>query len=399
MEEAEPPGEEAIEEVPGTPAFRPPEGLLPLVELTRFRYAPSDRPRARLVHETLVIITASGAVEARDPSNGEFRWKLGFPDLNFFEPVSMGDDLLLASGSGKILLVDEAAGTILKDVDLSFELALAPLPGEEPGRFFLATTDAVVLYDWSAGPVFRAPIDEKPLALATRGTLLVVSGAERTLTALDARNGASVWRFIGRGGFHAAAVFRNDGKRLFIGDDAGDFYSLSTDKGEIDFRWSTGAAIRSSALVEGNRVYVASLGNNLYAYDADGGSEQWRARLPGRPATTPIRVNQRLLVTTLDGTLVEVETGLGHLGKSHALPGELLVPLSARIEPAPMTEQTFADTEPAEAETPYGETTPRWFERSRIAAVIRTGEVLLLRHQSETPPVPTPSTEDSTVPH
>ncbi|HXV59295.1 MAG TPA: PQQ-binding-like beta-propeller repeat protein, partial [Vicinamibacteria bacterium] len=276
--------------------------------------------------------------------------------------------------------------------------ALAPLPGEVPGRFFLATTDAIVSYDWSAGPVFRAPLEEKPLALATKGALLVVSGAERTLIALDARNGSAVWRFIGRGGFHAAAVFRDDSKRLFIGDDAGEFYSLSTDKGEIDFRWSTGAAIRSSALVEGNRVYVASFGNNLYAYDSGGGSEQWRARLPGRPASTPIRVNQRLLVTTLDGTLVEVETGRGHLGKSHVLPGELLMPASAWIEAPPMTGQPFVGTEPKEAETPDGETTPRWFERSRIAAVIRTGDVILLRHQSESPPMPTPSTEDSTVP-
>ena len=77
---------------------------------------------------------------------------------------------------------------------------------------------------------------------------------------------------------------------------------------------STGASIRSAVLLEDKRIYVATFANSLYAFHSGNGTELWRANLPGRPATGPKRVRNRLLVPTLDG---EFSITLELAGQTH----------------------------------------------------------------------------------
>ncbi len=144
--------------------------------------------------------------------------------------------------------MDAGTGEIRRETSLPFELALAPLVA--PPFIYLGTAQGeVVAIDMETGAErFRAPLGERPLALAATGNTLFASGSERTLTALEAGNGGEVWHFRGRSGFHAPAVFASD--RLYIGNDAGEFYCLSLEDGDVRFRWPTGASIRFAALVE-----------------------------------------------------------------------------------------------------------------------------------------------------
>jgi outer membrane protein assembly factor BamB len=368
-------------------------------------------------------------VEAYDPGTGAFSWRLGLPGTTLFAPVALRSEpleILLSSPSGLLLVVSGDKGEILSEATLPFELALAPLPAGD--TLYVGTPEGVVgALDFETKTErFRLQTPEKPSAFAVRGGLLVVSGAERTLTALDATTGDVRWTFRGRAGF-SPAVFREPGDRLYVGDDAGEFYCLGAEKGNVRFRWSTGASIRAPALVVGNRVYVASFGNNLYAYDSGGGSEQWRTSLPGRPATGPVLVNRRLLVATLDGAFVEIALDRGQIGKTYSAPGELATTpaiwiASGSILPEPgetpvaapnesLTDEPRSappvevpETRPGEVkETSRGEsdeiagapTVIPPYERHRIALTLRAGPVLLLGHQKPAPVEPEPATEES----
>jgi outer membrane protein assembly factor BamB len=397
-----PEGEDPLEPVETAPKLVVPDGILPVGEIGRIEHGPSDRTRLLLQERRLVLVTRGGSVEARDTSSGEFSWKLGLPGEVLFPPVALRSEpfeILLSSPSGKLLIVDGESGNIRREIALGFELALAPHPSAD--RIFLGTpSGAIVSMDLATGiERFRTETGEPPSAVAISGRLLVVSGAERTLTALSVDTGELRWSFHARAGFFAPAVFRAEGDRLYVGDDAGEFYCLSSDKGNVQYRWSTGAAIRHAALVVGKRVYVTSFGNVLYAFDAGGGAERWRANLPGRPASGAVLVGKALVVATLDGTLVEVNPERGQLGKSYSAPGELsgppsfwvaaeepLLPEEAAPEPTPLSQ----DDPLAPAEAP-AQGPPLWYERHRIAIALRSGEVLLLGHQApalEAPELP-----------
>jgi len=468
-EEAEPlePEDAALETSEGDALSLPPppekpDGVLPLKELTRLDFAPRDRPKPLLYGPRLVIVSESGFVEGHNADTGEFAWKLGLPGEQLFNPVVfdstplLPDEMpeftvVLSSPTGHVAILDGPTGEIRREAWLPFELALPPVKG--PGdTIFLATPSGdIVSYDvLSERVVFQTATGETPLALVSNESTLVVSGASRTLTAIDLPDGALRWTLTGRAGFHAEAAFDETGERIYIGDDTGELYSVEASSGKIKFRWSTGAAIRSRVLVEPDRIFVATFANWLFAFRPGNGHELWRSNLPGRPATDPRRIGARLLLATFDGMLVEINPNRGQLAKSYQAPGEIVhapafflaepseeellmagpaladdldddEDLEADLDPdifGPAEMLTFVDAD-APSEDPdaaddldeaedgddaaaaaeeilAAPREPLWFERSRVAVALRNGQVLLLQHAVALPTVPTTELDGET---
>ena len=439
--------------VEAPPPPKSPDGLLPVMEIARLEYAPTDRPRPLLHGQVLLVVGASGFVEAHDAETGTFAWKLGLPGELLFDPVVFepanaeeGPEasfaILLSEASGHLIVIDGRTGNIQRETRLPFELALPPVRGPEQILFLATPSGDILAYDLERREVvFQTATGETPLALTSNDSLLIVSGGGQKLTAIDLPSGNLRWSFVGRAAFHAPAAFGIDGERIYVGDNTGEFFALEASSGKVKFRWSTGAAIRSPALVAEKRVYVATFANSIYAYHATNGDEQWRSNLPGRPATPPFRVNERLLVATLDGMLVELDPGSGAITQRYTAPGEVVYAPSFHLakpspeelaaelaaqegvdpdeeedgddalvqdanDPLAPPESNFFDRlgmTPDEPEIVFDEDAaagespedallgnadvpvprePMWFERSRIALALRTGEVLLLMHQA-----------------
>jgi hypothetical protein len=419
--------DEELEEV-ALPLPPPPDGLLPVVEVARFEHSPRERPHLLLLRDLLIVVTRSGLAHGIDLTTGELQWKLGLPGEELFPSVILPPQedlsLLLSTPSGRLFLIDGRTGRIQSEKQLPFPLAGAPFVSD--ASILYAGTPEGVIHGFdleSDTEIFATAIGEPPSAFASSGNLLAVSGAGQTLTGLDPVTGVVKWTHVGRGPFRAPATFGDDQTRLYIGSDTGEFYCLDAITGKVKFKWATGASIRSPALVEGDRVYVSSYANAVYAYGARNGHEQWRAHLPGRPASGPFRLYQRLMVATRDGMLIEIEPTRGHLGKSHIVSGEIPNSPVFHIVPAPPiaaileepesfpTEALLADTKltdegsekpesfPAEALLADTKLTdegseepeePKWYELSRIAIALRSGEVLLFRHLL--PELPKPET-------
>lgn len=358
--------ETAAEQQAETAPPPPPPGLLPLKEVAEIDTV--GYPGAPLlVHEgLLIVVSREGVVEAYNVQTGAFCWKLGFPGRELLSPRPVPEGLLLSLRRGAVIQVEVLTGKILKETPTPIPLAIAPLPGGTV--YHLASFEGeIVAYDpLSGNTLWRASSGEPPAALARGDGLVVVSGARGSLTAMEAGSGEIRWRLRGRGAFAAPAVFDAKGEKLYVGDEAGTFYCVSTKNGKIDYRWETGAAIASPALIEADVVYVVSYANTLFAYRAGSGNELWRVNLPGRPASGPVRVGLRLVVATLDGQIVEVNPfERGRLGSQ---------PYQApsNIRPAP----AFAP--------PYA------------ALTLYTGGVLLL--ETGSPPVPAKEQEPTPPP-
>jgi outer membrane protein assembly factor BamB len=359
--------EDVAEEGPETKSGRPappPAGILPVGEVARLGFSPSHRPLVFLHGNRLLVATTSGEVVGHDAASGEFRWKLGLPGETLFAPVALRPDpaeVLLSSASGRLFVVDPETGEIRREVALPFPLALPPLA--RPPRLYLGTPGGdLVSIDLETGSEsFRFAAGEPPAALAFSDGAVLYSGAERTLAAIDASSGTERWRFRGRSAFRAPAVMALG--RVYAGNDAGEIYCLSASDGDRDFQRATGASVRFPVLVEDRVLYVTSFGNDLYSYQARGGTERYRVPLPGRPASGPVRFGRRLLVATYDGALVEVDPDKGAVSKTYDAPGEIASPPS------------FLPALPSAG--------AEWYKAHRIALALRTGEVLLLGHQPD----------------
>ena len=335
-------------------------GLLPLMPLVEVDLGALPVGPGLVFEDSLIVVTEVGVAMRLDGQTGELLWKLGLPGSGLLEPSMFSESLLIVDRSGTLFFLDPATGTITKELPTGVSPILPPRSNEE--TIFLATADAAIIgYEVEKEQeVWRAAVDDTPLALAVGGELLVVSDATGVLHALDLKTGLERWQFRSRGRFPAPAVFDSKNERLFIGDTAGVFYSLSAENGKIHFRWPTGAAIPLPALVEEDRVFVATYANTLYCYRPWNGHELWRTNLPGRPAASPERARRRVVVVTFDGQVVEYGSG-----------GTSDTPLYT----AP------ADILPAPTLMPNG-----------IALPLRSGRLLLLQTQAP-PPKVDPATE------
>ncbi|MBY0473360.1 PQQ-binding-like beta-propeller repeat protein [Patescibacteria group bacterium] len=138
---------------------------------------------------------------------------------------------------------------------------------------------------------FRAPnaylhISERGVALNTLYTVedfnlpLQVATAESPAHSFDV-----LWRFQAPSpSFHLVVQKSTpalDAKRVFFGTDAGMFYALQQDTGEIAWQFKTesqpqGKGILSSPALHNGAVYFGAYDGNVYALDADKGTIRWK---------------------------------------------------------------------------------------------------------------------------
>jgi len=99
------------------------------------------------------------------------------------------------------------------------------------------------------------------------------------------------WTFECSGPVSAEAAIVDD--RVFIGTDAGTFYSLALDSGRELWHLETGDAISSAPAVSGAFVYVTSNDGRLYALDAETGAEVWRFEIEDKISAGAVVIDSR----------------------------------------------------------------------------------------------------------
>ncbi|MFQ5791645.1 MAG: PQQ-binding-like beta-propeller repeat protein [Acidobacteriota bacterium] len=338
----EPAGEQSIPgELPP-----PPAGLSPLRLVAELELGVLPRSRLRApVHfhdsRRLMVVTDRGEVASFDTQTGALLWFLGLPIGRLFSPQSLPSAVLISNRDGRLLQVDPVTGRILRQDSIPGPLVLPPLRGES-AFFFAAPDGEVFAYDSAlSAELWRVGTGATTRALVADGSLLVLSGDDGTLIGLETASGEERWRFHGRGAFVAPALIDAAGERVYIGDGAGDFYALSAAEGKVRYRWETGASIEHSVLAEEDQLFVVSYANTLFCYRASNGHELWRANLPGRPASGPVRVGRRVAVVTLDGDVVEFDASLGRRqGDPYRTPSEIFPAPKIRAPYAALTLRT-----------------------------------------------------------
>ena len=236
--------------------------------LWRFGYPPSPaddhRQGGLLVLGNLVLVPAwNGQLYALDAATGELRWSFAAGLPLRAAPASADGRIYLASGSGRLSVLD-LAGKLLWQRQLPAPLLTTPaLTPEGPvvldkdGQLvaFSPTGERRWQRDLGAACYYGAPV-------AADGALFAVTTAGE-LWKLDAKSGATIWRRGGAGPIYATpALWRG---RVVYGDNDGILHLVGADSGTVLAKFAATGEIQGTPLVLGDRLLIGSRDHSLYA--------------------------------------------------------------------------------------------------------------------------------------
>jgi len=212
--------------------------------------------------------------------------------------------------------------------------------------------------DWSMyrnGPDQTSVGQSGPLTLnplwgyATTGAVIsspsIVNGKvyaasqDKYVYCVDAYTGALNWKYLTGSRIRSSPAIVNN--KVYISSDDGYLYSLDANNGTLLWKKDIGASTltfdaggmaifhdmgppyRSSPIVVGGKVFVGSLNNYTYCFDANSGTQLWSFKALGPVLDTPVVINNDVYFTSYsNGSIFKLRADTGALQKIIWVPGD-----------------------------------------------------------------------------
>jgi outer membrane protein assembly factor BamB len=286
------------------PAPTPP--LLPLPAAWKTLLGEFVAPPLATDGRRIFVATRDGVVRALDPATGAVGWKAeGRPGaLSAAEGVLLvrGEDGTLTSlhprtGAARWTASTGVAGTMPAVVDGDRAL----VPGKGLAAVELAG-GRTLWADLSGAETTAPPV--------SAGSRILAGEGDGTLRCRDRETGVPLWVARTGGALLAAPLVDASRRRVYLGTTDKRILEVDLDDGETGWAWRVGADVAHGGLLLPERVLFAAYDAVLYSL-RPGGNLDWRASLPSRPLSPPLRVGDYLLLACLENEVVAYtpETG------------------------------------------------------------------------------------------
>ncbi|MFC2011625.1 PQQ-binding-like beta-propeller repeat protein [Chloroflexota bacterium] len=259
--------------------------------------------------------------------------------------VMDGDILYIGSMDGRLVAVNTTDGSVLWAVPLesqttsSSSLSCAPVskaiaiygaPAVAEDLVYIAGYSGWV-YAFSRDGTRQEPRWVGPRQESDRGTIiggviydqgrLYFGASNQKVYALDAAEGYTEWKYdeIGDKIWSTPTV---DGDTLYIGSFDKKLYTLNTDTGEKEWDYEAGGAIVAPPLVYNSMVYFGSFDRYFYAVDT-GGNYKWKFSGENWFWAKAIARNGTIYAGCLDGKVYALNADSGSLQKEFDLEGPI----------------------------------------------------------------------------
>jgi len=226
-------------------------------------------------------------------------------------PACDGDMVYVAASDGK-LYVTNLANQLSKSIylDESNPQPIFSSPVIWGQNIYITSSDGKIycLDKGSLEEVWHYEAKDKIWATPViYGESLFVGSLDRNIYALDLRSGDLIWSFEGGGSFVTSGVIADD--TLYVGSMDRHFYAIDINTGEL--RWKSketaGRWFWTDAVVLDDAVYAPCLDNKVYAFDCDGGDLKTTIVLDGRVASSPVLIQDKIVLVTEDGKLYSID--------------------------------------------------------------------------------------------
>jgi outer membrane protein assembly factor BamB len=179
------------------------------------------------------------------------------------------------------------------------------LPAVVDGDRALVPGTGLAAVDLASGRALWADLTGAPTTAppVSAGTRVLAGEADGTLRCRDRDTGQSIWVARTRGALLAPPLVDVPRRRLYQGTTDKRILELRLDDGRKGWAWRVGADVAFAGLLLPGQVLFASYDAVLYSL-RPGGNLHWRAPLPSRPLSPPLRAGDYLLLACLENELV-----------------------------------------------------------------------------------------------
>ena len=292
--------------------------LLPAEEAWSISFPSAPSAQGTLDGLRVYIPLQSGELVAVNRETGSSEWSVMLPTS--WPPV-VGSGVLYAAGDREVGAVNAATGEIVWRVSLEAETMAAPvLQGE---RLFVVTmpdqvravrtSDGSKLWQRTIGTL------SKSAAMIADGDAVYVSSGSH-ITRLASSDGQLDWDRELSGVLGPLAL---SGDRVFVGSTDNSLYALETGSGRLAWRpWRAGGDVVGAAADE-RFVYMASLDNLLRAFRRGNGNQVWKRALSTRTKAPPSTFGGIVIVSGNDPTLSTFNAATGAPIGKFSISGDL----------------------------------------------------------------------------
>jgi len=255
-----------------------------------------------------------------DSTNGTTAWKFETGGAILATPLVTTSTVYIGSGDYHLYALDAATGDIKWKFKAERLIKMTPaLNGDR--LIFGAWDNTIYCLNAADGKlIWKVPASTAPLFsaatsnIATTGTRAIVCTHDYSVRGLDTRNGAHVWLHRPAPGelgpSYSSPVFK--GNVAYVGSIDGRVLGFDADSGrkvfDVNVRPAkTDALFDSIPTIDGDKLYIGSVGGNLYCVDIPSASVDWSIALqPGFIFTRPALWNGRVLVASMGYKVYEV---------------------------------------------------------------------------------------------
>ena len=336
----------------------------------------------------IYVPLGSGHVAAYARETGERIWTASV--LTRWPIVTAGDVVLVAD-DGALRELDSATGVLRRRAPLPGALT-APMTRLDRRLLLVAEPGLVVAWntdEWREAWRYALRVGSTTAPVISGSGVIVTAGDEVTM--LDAASGEPSWTTKLEGTLLAPVAA---GERVFVASSTDTLFALDARRGGLAWPPWRGGSDVIGITADRKHVYATGLDNVVRAFDQKTGNRPWQRVLEMRIITAPQLAGDRLLIAGLRPALALVGTGDGNVHGTHALRDLSVVaqPLlleAARPEPAvtstPTGERVAASAsdpvaKPAPASAPVG-----------IVVITRDNDMIGIRPQPPAAPA-TPTT-------
>ena len=231
-------------------------------------------------------------------------------DIRTALPPVVGEDLLFVVQDGELLALDQSTGHERWHVS-SGDMARAPL--HQAGWLFFSAKDGslVALRSADGSEVWRQALGAPTAAaMSVDGDQLFAPLTDGRLVSLAINAaGTQLWSCMldSPGGSPLAA-----GDRVYLGSAKGLFYSVKEKNGRLDWQHKRiGTPVIGRPVLDGERVFIATLDSRVVAIDRGGGAQLWWEPLNARPVEQLTIESDHLLVPLTSGEIAIVSEKTG----------------------------------------------------------------------------------------
>jgi outer membrane protein assembly factor BamB len=247
----------------------------------------------------LFVATRDGAVRALDPSTGAVAWKAdGLPGR-----LSAAEGVLLVQGEdGTLTSLHPRTGAVRWTTPTR---VTGTMPAVVDGDRALVPGKGLAAVDLSSGRVLWADLTGAPTTAppVPAGSRVLAGEGDGTLRCRDRATGVSLWVARTGGALLAPPLVDESRRRLYLGTTDKRIVEIGLDDGKAGWAWRVGADVAHAGLLLPAQVLFASHDAVLYSLRR-GGNLDWRAALPSRPLSPPLKAGDYLLLACLENELV-----------------------------------------------------------------------------------------------